>query len=209
MRGGLAADDELGCGQAGREASRAEGQVDRGGGVDTTVQRTQDPVTDEPLAAGGTEPSLGKLFERGDALLNPHVPGHLGRKFGHVNLLVEAQTQEMSVPPTVRGGCHTISVSDSTGTECSWSRCILSAFGLSRGPDPLRVRWTGRNAARAPSQCVQPTSSLAMPYQNSVERPSDARSMRSSLPWKRWPNDSNVTSGEKSAAPKATDPFSR
>jgi hypothetical protein len=33
--------------------------------------------------------------------------------------------------------------------------------------------------------------------------------MRSSLPWKRWPNDSMVISGENSAAPKATAPLER
>ena len=32
-----------------------------------------------------------------------------------------------------------------------------------------------------------------MPYQKSVDRPSDSTSMRSSLPWKRLPNDSIVT----------------
>ena len=48
-----------------------------------------------------------------------------------------------------------------------------------------------------------------MPYQNSVDMPSDWTSMRSSLPWKRWPNDSIVTSGENSAAPYAMEPLAR
>ena len=49
--------------------------------------------------------------------------------------------------------------------------------------------------------CAQPTSCLAMPYQKSVESPSDRVSTRSSLPWKREPNCSSVTSSENRAAP--------
>ena len=47
----------------------------------------------------------------------------------------------------------------------------------------------------------QPQIFLAMWIQKSVERPSDSMSMRSSLPWKRVPNVSSVTSGENSPVP--------
>ena len=40
-----------------------------------------------------------------------------------------------------------------------------------------------------------------MSSQKSAARPSDSTSIRSSLPWKRVPNDSNVTDGENSPAP--------
>ena len=45
------------------------------------------------------------------------------------------------------------------------------------------------------------TGGCATPVHNSVVRASDSTSMRSSLPWKRLPNDSKVTDGENSAAP--------
>ena len=44
---------------------------------------------------------------------------------------------------------------------------------------------------------AQPQISLAMWIQKSAARPSDSMSMRSSLPWKRVPNDSNVTCGRE------------
>ena len=63
-----------------------------------------------------------------------------------------------------------------------------------------RERFVFARQGRSPAE-RQPRNCLLTPYQNSVDRPSESTSMRSSLPWNRWPNDSRVMSGENNAAP--------